>query len=156
MADSLKNAAHEIRSCIETVAPSTTSRVQGGGKGKYALYNWVEVEYEHRTFWITLFFNDVDESSGNPHTFFGKIQFWRDILSPAKHYPEPRIIGDELSRTQKSPHRLPQKISCGEETYLVHIFEKAKSFDPKKSLNDENFCFKALAEAFKKFAAIRD
>ena len=45
----------------------------------YRNYMWICVIYHEKRYWLTLFYNDVDEKSGNFHTQFGRIQFWKNI-----------------------------------------------------------------------------
>lgn len=48
-------------------------------KNDYRDYFWIRVKYDNSIYWITLFYNDVDEKSGNFHTQLGRIQFWKNI-----------------------------------------------------------------------------
>ena len=50
----------------------------------YRNYLWICVKNGEQRHWLTLFFNDVDEKSGNFHTQFGRIQFWRNVDSVTK------------------------------------------------------------------------
>ena len=48
----------------------------------YRCYQWITIRPygDDRAFWITMMFNDQDPYTGNTHTQFGRIQFWRDIV----------------------------------------------------------------------------
>ena len=46
----------------------------------YRNYLWICVKKGNERHWLTLFYNDVDEKSGNFHTQFGRIQFWKDVV----------------------------------------------------------------------------
>lgn len=46
----------------------------------YRCYQWITVRLPEETFWITMMCNDQDPYTGNTHTQFGRIQFWRGIV----------------------------------------------------------------------------
>ena len=46
----------------------------------YRCYQWITVRLaEDDVRWISMVFNDQDPATGNTHSQFGRIQFWRDI-----------------------------------------------------------------------------
>ncbi len=45
----------------------------------YRNYLWITVRTGGRAYWITMMANDLDSFTGNTHTQYGRIQFWRDI-----------------------------------------------------------------------------
>ena len=46
----------------------------------YRCYQWITVRVaENDVRWITLVFNDQDPATGNTHSQFGRIQFWRGV-----------------------------------------------------------------------------
>lgn len=45
----------------------------------YRNYLWICIKNGEDRHWLTLFYNDVDEKSGNFHTQFGRIQFWKHV-----------------------------------------------------------------------------
>lgn len=45
----------------------------------YRNYQWITIRVGDATYWISMVYNDLDESTGNTHTQYGRIQFWRDI-----------------------------------------------------------------------------
>ena len=48
-------------------------------KNDYRAYQWIEVRIGDREYWITAVYNDLDFNSGNFHSQYGRIQFWKDI-----------------------------------------------------------------------------
>ena len=75
-------------------------------KNNYNNYVWTEIEYSGRLFWITMFWNDVDnwdkslsDSSGNYHTQIGRIQFWKDIVVTEKNrHSTNNVIKEQSSK----------------------------------------------------------
>ena len=45
----------------------------------YRNYQWITIRIGEQAYWISMVYNDLDESTGNTHTQYGRIQFWRDI-----------------------------------------------------------------------------
>lgn len=45
----------------------------------FRCYHWIGIRIDDRIYWITLFYNDINEANGNPRTQFGKIQFWKNV-----------------------------------------------------------------------------
>ena len=45
----------------------------------YRNYQWITVRIGEKAYWICLMTNDLDSFTGNTHTQYGRIQFWRDI-----------------------------------------------------------------------------
>ena len=93
----------------------------------YTNYFWLEFNIEGNIYWVTLFYNDIDEKSGNPHTQFGRIQFWKVNLNEgAVNTPHRKVEGKwEFCKGQAS-------------SYSVWM-------------DDENYDPKKVVEAFKKF-----
>lgn len=58
-------------------------------KNDYRDYYWIKVITKSSTYWITLFYNDVDKTSGNFHTQIGRIQFWKGIDTTANSIGSP-------------------------------------------------------------------
>lgn len=46
-------------------------------KNDYRNYIWIDIECYCNIYRITMFYNDIDNQTGNLHTQFGRIQFWR-------------------------------------------------------------------------------
>ena len=47
----------------------------------YRCYQWITIRPgDGEAYWITMMFNDQDPYTGNTHTQFGRIQFWRGIV----------------------------------------------------------------------------
>lgn len=51
----------------------------------YRAYRWLVAESGTNVYWITPFFNDRDPNTGNIHTQFGRLQFWRGIHDGTPH-----------------------------------------------------------------------
>ncbi len=45
----------------------------------YRNYLWIPIRTGGKSYWICLMANDLDSFTGNTHTQYGRIQFWRDI-----------------------------------------------------------------------------
>ena len=45
----------------------------------YRNYQWITVRIDGKAYWICLMANDLDSFTGNTHTQYGRIQFWRGI-----------------------------------------------------------------------------
>ena len=60
----------------------------------YRNYVWLSVNVNGNTYWITLFYNDVDKNSGNFHTQFGRIQFWKNVQPHGKGNLSPHVKMD--------------------------------------------------------------
>ena len=67
------------------VLATTTTRGKGSTVGDDRRdYAWLCLQIGkrgaiERTYWLTLFYNDVDPDRGNPHTQVGRIQFWKNV-----------------------------------------------------------------------------
>ena len=62
--------------------PDWTVRTSRGNSrvNDYRCYQWITVRVaEDDVRWISLVYNDQDPATGNTHSQFGRIQFWRDI-----------------------------------------------------------------------------
>lgn len=55
-------------------------------------YLWIKVMFKKYEYWLTLFYNEVDLVTGNPHTQIGRLQFWKNIIN---HTPNNYIIENE-------------------------------------------------------------
>lgn len=102
----------------------------------YFLYLWIDVEISTRRYWITLFFNDIDTKSGNPHTQLGRIQFWRNVtLHQAKgqYSPHCKCMGGKwqfISANAKSPKSSSKCMPTN-----VKVYNK-KDYSPQTIVND--------------------
>ena len=74
-------ALSDIHAELKAAHPNLeTHRGRGGFiKNDYRAYQWIEVRIQGREYWITAVFNDLDFNSGNFHSQYGRIQFWKDI-----------------------------------------------------------------------------
>lgn len=106
----------------------------------YRNYIWICVKIKNETYWITLFYNDVDTISGNMHTQFGRIQFCKvsankkgrispneevtvfdkkiKIVIPRDHYYDPQLWVD-------SPNYSPRKVVA----LFIEWIEQGKKSD---------------------------
>ena len=48
-------------------------------KNDYRAYQWIEARVGGREYWVTAVYNDLDFNSGNFHSQYGRVQFWKDI-----------------------------------------------------------------------------
>ena len=75
-------AAAQIVAEIKKRRPDWGVRVSHGNSrvNDYRCYRWITVKVAPDDVrWIALVFNDKDPATGNTHSQFGRIQFWRDI-----------------------------------------------------------------------------
>lgn len=96
----------------------------------YRDYYWITVQIGNSTCWITLFYNDIDESSGNFHTQIGRIQFWKNIQFTSK-----KGIGS------------PNRKSIDGKWY----FCSDNSCDPHIKIDGEGYCVQTVAKKFLEF-----
>ena len=53
---------------------------QSGGRSKrndYRNYQWISVKIDDREYLVTIHHNNIDLRTGNPHTQYGRLQFWK-------------------------------------------------------------------------------
>ena len=106
----------------------------------YRNYMWISIEIDGKTYWITMFFNDIDENSGNFHTQFGRIQFWSDIKL------------NKLGRY--SPHKkvlLTDKTSTGNVENEKWIFNIENSEDPRLWIDSPEYTPDGVVRKFENF-----
>lgn len=95
----------------------------------YSNYVWLEIKVDDgNSYWITLFYNDVDPKSGNFHTQFGRVQFW-------KIYEKPRAVSGP-------------NIKVGRKMWG---FINCNSFDPKIWIDDKTYSIDKLIEKFENY-----
>lgn len=89
-------AAADLVSELRARHPDWKVRVSSGNSrvNDYRCYRWITVKTPDGTFWISLVFNDQDPATGNTHSQFGRLQFWRDI----RHWNGPK--------NEAGPHEL--------------------------------------------------
>lgn len=89
-------AAADIVAELRSRRPDWKVRVSSGNSrvNDYRCYRWITVKTPAETFWISLVFNDQDPATGNTHSQFGRLQFWRDI----RHWNGPK--------NEAGPHEL--------------------------------------------------
>lgn len=80
----IKNKQLYIRNLIKIklendMLDNSVMSKKGIGRETYKNYIWLPVVINNNTYWVTMFANDVDTTSGNIHTRIGHIQFWKDI-----------------------------------------------------------------------------
>lgn len=86
----------------------------------YGDYRWIKVQSatSGKKYWLTLFYNDIDTKTSNPHTQLGRIQFWSDIKSSP--------YGKDLG-----PHN---NILKDKGQTIILSFNKSKSGEPTKGM----------------------
>ena len=74
-------AMADIHDALRAAHPGLEMHRGRGGliKNDYRAYQWIEVRIGGREYWITAVYNDLDFNSGNFHSQYGRIQFWKDI-----------------------------------------------------------------------------
>lgn len=75
------NAVDELYEELAETYPSLELRKARGGfkKNDYRAYQWIVVKVNGHSYWLTTFYNDLDMRTGNIHTQYGRIQFWKNI-----------------------------------------------------------------------------
>ena len=128
-------AMDEIFDELRAAHPGLQMRKARGGfrKNDYRAFQWIVVTLGDRIYWITMFYNDLDFSSGNFHTQYGRIQFWKDIHregNPDGHQettPNDRIQGWWRPRMDHQWRKLPPLFLTSEDysaRRVVSLFEE--------------------------------
>ncbi|MBE6913812.1 MAG: hypothetical protein E7472_02615 [Ruminococcaceae bacterium] len=115
------------------------SLVKGNGRACHGIttkmndraeYYWISVMIEDKKYWLTLFYNEVDTGTGNIHTQFGRIQFWRDVNGKTPN-------GEAIINRQLRWFLIPEKSAqpCNKPTYI----------------GDPDYCPKTVVEQFLEF-----
>ena len=97
----------------------------------YRNYQWITVRIGEKAYWICLMTNDLDSFTGNTHTQYGRIQFWRDINKengPKNEAgPHTRDHGAWRFRYDKQGKEMP-RLHLWDEVYssahVVDLFER--------------------------------
>ena len=105
----------------------------------YRNYQWIKIHIGNEIFWITLFYNDIDNKSGNIHTQFGRIQFWKGVTKEGKK--------GRYSPHHKVEYTDPQK------TYWRFCGENAK--DPQMWIDSPTYSPKRVVDEFVKFSRVK-
>lgn len=123
--------SQQIINCTFIDSAETTIKSKHGHskKNDYQLYLWIDIKINSSSYWITLFFNDVDKAHGNFHTQIGRIQFWKNI-----HYPRGSI---------GTPH---VKGSCKK-----WLFISENSYDPQLKIGNADYSPQLVVEKFLQF-----
>ena len=104
-------AMRAIEEELRARRPDLDVKSSHGGfiKNDYRAYQWIEVHSGGREYWITAVYNDLDFSSGNFHSQYGRIQFWRDIQKAGKRMstPNDRVNGWWRPRMDRQWRKLP-------------------------------------------------
>ena len=84
--DSLDVVRDVCSRCLDAILAELRARYPGivarrsAGRSKkndYRNYQWISVKFEGREYLLATHHGNLDERTGNPHTQFGRIQFWR-------------------------------------------------------------------------------
>ena len=97
----------------------------------YRNYQWITVRIGKKAYWICLMTNDLDSFTGNTHTQYGRIQFWRGIAhhnGPKNEAgPHTRDHGAWRFRYDKQWKEMP-RLHLWDENYssahVVDLFER--------------------------------
>lgn len=82
-------AQDEIYDELKARAPSLKLRKAHGmsrlSSNDYRNFIWIVVTCGERRYWLCMMHENLDLKTGNPHTQYGRINFWRDV-----HVNDPR------------------------------------------------------------------
>lgn len=128
-------AMDELYNELHAAHPNLTIRKARGGfkKNDYRAYQWLSITIGEHTYWITMFYNDLDFSSGNFHTQYGRIQFWKNIHSQERSSgqtvatPNDRLQGWWRPRMDHQWKKLPPTFLSSEDysaKKVVSLFEE--------------------------------
>ena len=151
LAKAQKEIFEQLEQCVnpDTVTTRTGNRPlrKHGIKSKnndYREYYWITVKTASNTYWITLFYNDVDKTSGNFHTQLGRIQFWKNIQpATSKGIGSPHRKGIDnnwyfCAENSKDPQIRIDDINYAEdvvERFLDFLDESEESSEPTTKEN---------------------
>ena len=132
------NAMEEIFFELRTAHPDLQMRKARGGfrKNDYRAFQWIVVTINDHIYWITLFYNDLDFRSGNFHTQYGRVQFWKDIHSES----------DPEGRQETTPN---DKLQGWWRPRMDHQWKKL----PPTFISQEGYSAKEVVHQFELFMA---
>ena len=98
----------------------------------YRNYQWITVRIGKKAYWICLMANDLDSFTGNTHTQYGRIQFWRGIAhhnGPKNEAgPHTRDHGAWRFRYDKQWKEMPRLHLWDENYSSVHVVDLFERF----------------------------
>jgi hypothetical protein len=99
----------------------------------YRCYRWITVRVAPDDVrWISLVFNDMDPATGNTHSQFGRIQFWRGIdhhNGPKNEAgPHTRDAGGWRFRSDKQWSAMPRLHLWSPEYSSAHVVDLFEEF----------------------------
>jgi hypothetical protein len=99
----------------------------------YRCYQWITVRVaEDDVRWISMVFNDQDPATGNTHTQFGRIQFWRGIdhhNGPQNEAgPHTRDAGGWRFRSDRQWEKMPRLHLWSPEYSSAHVVDLFETF----------------------------
>ena len=95
---------------LRTRYPDIVARRSGGRsqKNDYRNYQWISVRFGDREYMLAAHHGNLDTRTGNPHTQFGRIQFWRCAGPNGPHTRDAdgvwRFRADNEDRTLPATH----------------------------------------------------
>ena len=95
---------------LRTRYPDIVARRSGGRsqKNDYRNYQWISVKFGDREYMLAAHHGNLDTRTGNPHTQFGRIQFWRCAGPNGPHTRDAdgvwRFRADNEDRTLPATH----------------------------------------------------
>ena len=119
-------ALSDIHAELKAAHPNLeTHRGRGGFiKNDYRAYQWIEVRIEGREYWITVVYNDLDFNSGNFHSQYGRVQFWKDIRKIGHvSTPNDKINGWWRPRMDHQWRKLPPTFIWKDDFSAVRVAE---------------------------------
>ena len=81
--ETVRRICHDTLSVIlaelQARYPGINARQSAGRskKNDYRNYQWISVKFGEREYLITIHHNNIDLRTGNPHTQYGRLQFWK-------------------------------------------------------------------------------
>ena len=114
---------------LRTRYPDIVARRSGGRsqKNDYRNYQWISVRFGDREYMLAAHHGNLDVKTGNPHTQFGRIQFWRGIdhhNGPQNEAgPHTRDAGGWRFRSDKQWEKMPRLHLWSPEYSSAHVVD---------------------------------
>lgn len=86
-----RNLCKAIRAKLEVHGRIARQGIETNGNDRRDYY-WISITQNNKTYWLTLFYNEIDFASGNFHSQIGRIQFWKNIEQRGTHGQTPNYM----------------------------------------------------------------
>lgn len=134
-----ENLERKINTNIVKLSEKYGRRGRKTEQNDFSAYFWIPVFLNDKEYWITLFYNDINEESGNPRTQFGKIQFWKNISHEGSDIGTPHIKQGEkwLFESANAGEYLGKVQRIGDESFNVDsvVDEFIKFIEENEQIN---------------------